>query len=165
MGTINYKTSNIITLGTMPEDFDVIQIDYCEEHGFDPEEVSDEVVYEIINENELCDEVNANFIIDGCALCFFKLSVEPGYYEGRQIIIEENLPTWDGEFEREEDKKDVLAEIDKLEQLLIELNGIGFAVCHPWWCTTYEEYDKGCESIKNAIAEYKKSVTAIAVCA
>lgn len=162
MGTINYQTSEVITLGTAPEDFEYVKNDFCEANDVSPDEVNDSLIYDIISEDTLCQEIEANFLIDNYTFYWFRVNTKPGYYEGVQIIIEHELPE---EFEIAGDKKDFLAECDTLQKLLLELHGIGFSVCHPWWCTTYEDYSTGRESIKNAIAELKTRATAVAVCA
>lgn len=64
MGTINYFTSNYITLGARIED------------GADYED----------------DYYNAQEVIDSYKLYYYHVSIKPGYYEGFSVMIENNYP-------------------------------------------------------------------------
>ena len=81
---------------------------------------------------------------------YFKVSIEPGYYEGLSIYIKDDFPfAWDDEAERETAKREAW----RLGLLLDELNGLGFHGVWPGWCNKYFDYEQTEKSIAKAVAQ------------
>ena len=82
MGTINYATSDYITLGLKPYDFD--------DFANDPEcieeiteifgDASDAAIYQYINDCYNDDHTNIECILDKWDFYYFHITSEPGYY-------------------------------------------------------------------------------------
>ena len=93
MGSINYGSSKFITLGIKPYDFEdtkkYILENLCDFEYFDgdPENVTDEEVYNEINVNYEADYENAACILKKYDFECLEVSIEPGYYEGLYIDI------------------------------------------------------------------------------
>ena len=136
MGTINYKTSDFITLG-----YNTNNIDY--EDNFYNELVIDE--YEEIE-----------YFLDQENFYYFNVKLEPGYYEGFTIDIEHNFSyCYDNYYE----KLEALKEITRIKNFLLYIvNNFNVNVVYPGWCTGYGDYKKTIEEINGAIIEMKTSV-------
>lgn len=161
MGTINYKTSDYITLSIMPYDYDDIKkgmIDSIKAGDYDGltvDQVTDDVVNnEIINCYD-ADSMNAQSIIDKHHLWYFRVAIEPGYYEGLSIDIDNNFPVF---FDDYIEKKEAQKEVTQLKKLLIDLAGVGFVQTFPGWCTGYNDYKNTLNGIKKAIKDIRQEV-------
>lgn len=155
MGTINYQTCDFITMAIRPYDFNDIKAEYSEEYNNHPElaELTDDIVYDYISDYEEQDKENALEIIENYSFSWFSLDIAPGYYEGLQILLDTDFDFYDGE-----DKADALNETDNLRQCLIDLAGVGFISCSPFWCTSYRDYDGTIKDIEQAISDIKKAI-------
>jgi hypothetical protein len=141
MGTINYRRSDIITLG--------YNIDYKIEEGMNEEEkqIQDEDAY-----------YNSKFILDNYKYNFewFSIELKTGYYEGYYLDLDKNYYT---ENLDKEEKKEINKEINALEKLLIELvSNSEMNVCYPWWCTKWEDYENSIAKVKEAMKELRKAI-------
>lgn len=161
MGTINYKTSEYITLSIQPYDFEDIKAGIIDEikagdyDGLTVDQVTDDIVNdEIINYYD-ADSMNAQTIIDKYNLWFFRVAIEPGYYEGLSIDIQNNFPVF---FDDYIEKKEAQKEVTRLKQLLIDLAGVGFVQTFPGWCTGYKDYKQTLKGIKEAIKDIRSEV-------
>lgn len=154
MGTINYMTSDIITLGLRPyepQDFELDQDfmedarERCEENGcslFDWIEGT-------INEYTEDDRQTAADIISKYSFEFFQVSIEPGYYEGFSVYISDDLP---GEYWDKDEREQALADAANLGDMLKELvNTAGLVEVWPGWCTTYHDTDRTLKDIRTTI--------------
>lgn len=158
MGTINYFTSDYITLGLRPyytSDFEN-DTDFMEElqkevneYGGTLEEALSEHIqscYEDDFTNIECELKKHNFY-------YYHVVIKPGYYEGFTIDIESNfsiaLDSW-------KDKKDAQKEITELKQFLIDCAGLGMVKCSPGWCTGYSDYKSTIAAIKEAVTEMRE---------
>lgn len=155
MGTINFKTSEFITLGLKPFDVDDYLKDldfrsWCEESGLDPEEE----VYNQIEEDYKADYENCKSILEKYDFRFFNLSLEWGYYESFSLNIEFNV--W--VFEDYEQKKEAQKEITKIKACLLELIDNGLTACSPGWCTSYYSREESKKLIPGAIKDMRKAV-------
>lgn len=161
MGTINYKTSDYITLSITPYDFEDIKagiidgIKAGDYDGLTVDQVTDDVVNdEIINYYD-ADSMNAQSIIDNYKLWYFHVAIEPGYYEGLSIDIQNNFPVF---FDNYIEKKEAQKEVTQLKQLLFDLAGCGFVETSPGWCTGYNDYKQTLKGIKKAIKDIRSEV-------
>ncbi len=167
MGTINYLTSDIITLvhDSNMYDRDFIR-DECilDDSDITPDEVTDSDI-DFIIDNFINDQISEleNYIgFEAPAMEFFKLSVKYGYYKGVQLVIEDMTKYG---FESVEERADALKEVDTLKSVLLAVHEIGFNACSPSWCTKYYNHDETTQMIDNAINELKNRINNTAITA
>jgi hypothetical protein len=108
----------------------------------------------MMEENEEADGDNAAFILRDFSAEYFRLAILPGYYEGLQIIINDDRPSEYDPTEREQARRDV----DELEKALLELAGIGFTETRPGWCTSFRSYSETVETIRAEIAKLREEI-------
>ena len=154
MGTVNYKTSDIITLGLRPYEPRDFELDpdfmedtrkRCEENGcslFDWIEGT-------INEYTEDDRQTAADIISKYRFEFFQVSIEPGYYEGFSVYISNDLP---GEYWDADERQQALTDAANLGNMLKELvNTACLVEVWPGWLTTYHDTDRTLQDIRKTI--------------
>lgn len=129
MGSINYHTSDYITLGVDPD-------------------INDEIDCVV-----LWEEIEN--ILDGIVLNNYKVSIEPGYYEGFSINIENYLPVC---FYSWQEKKEAYEEVNFLAKCLLECIDCGLVQCCPWWCTAYASKEYSYKGLLAAVKEMKEDV-------
>ena len=172
MGTINYMTGDIITLGL---NLDTIEIEedeineMIEDEGYEREDAI-ETWKEIYQKDikALCHKW-----IDNSPLNteYFDIKLGNGYYEGFYITVDKKYMT-DKEIEisrnkceypsflydlwklSDEEKEDIKKEIkENLRPLLVRLISY-IDVCYPSWCTAYEfTYQENVDAIDKALNE------------
>lgn len=161
MGTINYKTSDYITLSIQPYDFEDIKAGIIDDikagdyEGITADMVTDNMINDTIRDYYDTDVENAQGYIDKYNLYYFHVAIEPGYYEGLSIDIENNFPVF---FDNYTEKKEAQKEITQLKQLLVDLAGVGFVQTFPGWCTGYNDYKQTLKGIKKAIKDIRSEV-------
>ena len=141
MGAINYGTSEYITIGLKPYNYD----DYMTE--------TEDIDYELMQMDYDTDRENVEYILDKYNLNFFNVSIECGYYEGFYLNIKTKF-----DFYNWEDKADALKEATQLKNMLIECCGVGLCEVWPGWCTSYKSYAESIKSIKDAICQVKQDI-------
>lgn len=141
MGTINYGTSEYITIGLEPYNTD----DYIFEDG--------NVDYDAMSIDYDCDISNVQFIMDKYNFSFFDINIKYGYYEGFYLDINANF-----DFYNWQDKKDALKEATQLKNMLIECCGVGLCEVHPGWCTAYMPHKESINGIKAAVWHIKEDI-------
>ena len=160
MGTINYRTSDYITLGVKPYSFIELEKDagLMEEMQAQVDEFGgtvEEELYKYIDDCYTWDVENVESILDKYSFYYFHVALEPGYYEGFTINIENNFSvaydTW-------EDKREAQKEITQLKKMLIECAGVGFVSCYPGWCSGYDDYKSTLHAIEKAVKEMRGEV-------
>lgn len=136
MGTINYKTSDYITLG-----YNCNDIDY-----------EDEFYNDLIQDNYN----QIEYRLKQEHFYYFHITLEPGYYEGYSINIEFNFPVcFDDYIEKQEAQK----EITKIKSFLLEcINDFECVAVYPGWCTGYADYKKTLHELSAAIREMREAV-------
>ena len=161
MGTINYNTSDYITLSIQPYDYEDIKAGIIDDinsgdyEGITADMVTDNMVYDEIQEYYNCDEMNAQGYIDKYNLYYFHVAIEPGYYEGLSIDISNNFPVF---FDNYTEKKEAQKEVTQLKKLLIDLAGCGYVETSPGWVMRYKDYKNTLNGIKKAIKEVRQEV-------
>ena len=127
MGTINYKTSDYITLAT--NNNTITEADYY----------------------------NAEYILNNYDFKYFNIVIIDGYYEGLQVDIELNdYDIWAGDEEDFKDEiSEAIEEVETLKKVMVEIAGVGFQACSPGWCTGWSSYDETLEKIDKACEEIK----------
>lgn len=122
MGTVNYSSSDYITMGLKP---------------YDPEFFEDENGAIDCEEMELCykdERENVEFILEKYSFYYFHVSVKPGYYDGFSLDIAFDFPCF---FNDWEERREAQKEVTALKKCLLELSENGLVACSPGWCTGY----------------------------
>ena len=133
MGTINYKTSDYITIG-----YNCNYIDY-----------DDEFYHDIIS--DYYEQIK--YTLEKESFYYFHVTLEPGYYEGFSIDIENNFSVC---FDNYEDKLLAQKEITCIKAFLTQcINDFECCVVHPGWCTGYEDYKNSLKTLNAAIKEMR----------
>lgn len=168
MGTINYGTSDYITLGIKPaEAVDILSDagfrEWIEEtYHFKPEDDESEaykIAQDVAREYDIDDRENMNSIIEAAQpLHYYHVSIKPGYYEGYYLDIENNYSI---AYDSYEDRREANKEITKIGQMLRDLAGCGIVSVWPGWCTTYRGYSETLEDIAEAVREMRAEVKTI----
>lgn len=157
MGTINYGTSDYITMGIRPYDAAEMQhdpdfVEYINatavEYGTTPETELDNYIMDSYD----ADYENAAAILDNYNFYYFHITIKPGYYEGLYLEIENNFPVF---YDDIIEKKEAQKEITDIKKMLIDLAGVGFVACTPGWCTGYADYKGTLKAINAAIKEIR----------
>lgn len=142
MGTINYGTSDYITIG----------------YNLNWDDSEFETWEEMENEKQLDIEdmyTNIRAILNKYDFTFYHVVIKSGYYEGFYIDIENNFPYC---YDSREDKREAQKEVTKLRAFLIECVNTGLVQVWPGWCTSYHTHIKSIEAIKTAIKEMRTEI-------
>lgn len=162
MGTINHKTSDYITMANYP----INQIDLENDADFMDcirEEVKEyggtieEAIDDYIRTCEEDDLINVEGILGKYDFYYFHVWIEPGYYEGFSIQIENNFPIY---FDCWEDKRDAQKEITQVKTFLLECADCGIVQCFPGWCMGYATREETIQGIKEAVKAMREEVKA-----
>lgn len=137
MGTINYKTSDYITIG-----YDCRCINYDYDNDFDPDF--------IINDYDTVKNILDKYIFNT-----FDISLEYGYYQGFYINIKFDYLYFDDCTERSEAQK----EITSIKKALLEIvNNTNCYAVFPGWCTGYADHKNTLIEIANAVKQMRQTV-------
>lgn len=162
MGTINYYTSDYITLGLKPYNYGDFENDayFMEEAKAEIAEYGgtiEDCISNYIESYYEADYANVEAVLNKYQLWYYRVTIKPGYYEGFTLNIENNyciaLDSW-------KDRREMNKEITQIKQLLLECAELGLVACHPGWCTGYEDYNGTIKAIKTAIKEMRAEVKA-----
>ena len=135
MGTINYKTSDFITIG-----YDCRGIDYDDEFY-----------------NELIDDCyyQASHALKKQKFYYFDVTIEPGYYEGFSINIEFDYICFDDY----EEKKEAQKEITQIKKFLLDcIENCDCVAVWPGWCTGYDDYKETLQELDKAVRNMRATV-------
>lgn len=137
MGTINYGTSDFITIG-----YNCNNIDYDDEyyHEF-IQDYFDQIIYRLKDYR----------------FYYFHVTVQPGYYEGYYINIEFNYSYC---FDEYTDKRAAHKEITQIKAFLLEcINDFECCAVYPGWCTGYADYNQSIKELDAAVKIMRETVT------
>lgn len=136
MGTINYKTSDFITIG-----YNCNYIDYDDEfYNNLIQDYYEQVIYTLKKYD----------------FYYFRVTVEPGYYEGFSINIEHNYNYC---YDYSEEKRLAQKEITQIKKFLLEcIEDFECVAVYPGWCTGYADYNKTLKELNGAIHEMRETV-------
>ena len=147
MGTINHKTSDYITLASPDYDY----MDLTNDNGI--------IDYDAIQDCIDADRENVKWLLDNkYSFYYYHVTIEPGYYDGFSIQIENNFPLC---YDWYEEKLEAQKEITQIKNFLIDCANVGIVQCFPGWCTGYSNYAETIAGIKEAIKEMREEVKAI----
>lgn len=160
MGSINYGTSDYITMGIEPEsrwdyEHDPEIMDEMKAYAAEYNMTIDEAIDDCIQINAEADRANAECVFNKYSFHYYHITIESGYYEGFYFNIENNFPV---AYEDYRERKEALAEIRDIEKMLIELAGNGVKSVYPGWGTTYHDYKTTLKHIKKATQEMRQEV-------
>ena len=162
MGTINYKTGDIITLGLNTNNLEDEWYDTEDGRECFTEEEQTEDAYFMLK--ELTEEVEDKICNNFDNQQWFKINVEYGYYEGVSVTVDKDYFT-DAEFNIKRRNGELLSDLYKLtkeekEEIKLQLEIIRefcikcldyVDVCYPSWCTGYKEgYAENVDAVNNA---------------
>lgn len=132
MGTINYGTSDYITVG-----YNCNNVDYEEEF------YNDYIQY---------DYEDINYFLQKYDFYYFRVTIEPGYYEGFYINIENNFGVCYNDYQQ---KKEALKEVTQIKKFLLGCLNYNCCVVRPGWCTAYLNERESINAI-NVAANYMR---------
>lgn len=166
MGTINYGTSDYITMGIKPYDRSGFENDpdfkaEYEEYGQgrDMYEFIEETIsmyYEDDYDNAM--SILRKYGYEDGGRGYYHIKLEYGYYEGMYIDIENNYGVC---YDSYKDKREAQKEITAIRAMFRELAGIGFSACYPGWGTHYEDYKGTIKKIDEAIRDMRDEARSI----
>ena len=160
MGTINYMTSDYITMGIKPESYydytqDPVTMEEMKELAEEWNCTIDEAIYQTIADNIEADMDNTIYELDKHNFYYFHIAIKPGYYEGFSLDIENNFPI---AFDNYREKAEAQKEITEIKSMLKELAGNGLVACYPGWCMKYDDHKGTLKAIDEAIKEMRSEV-------
>lgn len=135
MGTINYGTSDYITIG-----YNCNNIDY-----------NDNFYNELIQD----DFNQIEYILKQFNFYYFHVTITPGYYEGFYIDIENNFSICYGGWE---DKQAAQKEITQIKKFLLSCLDFGCCAVYPGWCMGYADYKTTLKEIDDAVHNMREEV-------
>lgn len=130
MGTVNYRTGKYITLALEVPD----------------EEYLTEEIYSQIKS-----------VVNKYDTRQFKVTVEPGYYEGVCVLVDDYFDYFLYCDERREAQK----EVTQLKHMMLELLGVGLVSTYPGWCMGYADYNGSVADINTAVKQMRSDIKAI----
>lgn len=133
MGTINYFTSDYITIGYNCNFIESDNDFYFLEDDFN------QIDYLLNNENYK----------------YFSVTITPGYYQGFSIDIKfELLYFYDCD-----EKREAQREITRIKTFLLKcINDFGLCAISPGWCTSYFDHNESIKRLNAAIKEMRETV-------
>lgn len=162
MGTINYGTSDYVTLGA-----NIMYSDYAEDEQLmevlrqEVEEyggtIDEQLQYYIDDDCENL-YLEAKEIVDDYDFEFFKVELEFGYYEGFYLKLEQYLPIL---FDDYEERTRANKEVSKLKEMLLRLVDIGMRSCYPGWCTGWADREGSIKDIKGGVKKMRADIKEI----
>ena len=142
MGTINYGTSDYITIGYNCNDIDYDDTDY----DF------------YIND----DYETVKHILNQYIFYYFHVKLEPGYYEGFYIDIDYNFPLFFDDYTyRREAQEEITTIKHALQQIVKNTN---CCAVFPGWCTSYADYKSTLSEIEKAVKKMRQDVKDTPTC-
>ena len=163
MGTINYFTSDYITMGIKPYEVDDFLKDadfmaempkITKQFNVTPTEQAELLISEYYED----DLANIQYELNNHSFHYYHIVIKPGNYEGFTLGIENNYPV---AYDDYMDRKEANKEITEIKQFLIDCAGLGLVACSPGWCTGYSDYKGTLKAIKEAIKEMRMEVKTI----
>ena len=160
MGTINYGTSDYITLGIEPLDAWTVEHDseFMEEIRAEVAEYGgtvEDAINDYINGCAEDDYINIQTELNKHSFYYFHVAIKNGYYDGFYLDIESNFGI---AYDSWQDKREAQKEITELKQFLITCAGMGLCEVWPGWCTKYHDYNHTINAINEAIKAMREDV-------
>jgi hypothetical protein len=109
-----------------------------------------------IDEQYFYDEIQA--IRDKYNFYYYHVKLEPGYYEGFSVDIENNFGI---AYDSYEDKREAQKEITQIKKFLLECVENGLVCVWPGWCTTYRTPAETHADVLAAVKEMRDEARSI----
>lgn len=163
MGTVNYFTSDYITMGLRLYNSWELEndLEFMEEIKNEVDEYGgtiENAIADYIEDCYSCDYENIKTELEKHNFHYYHIAIKPGYYEGFTLDIENNYPV---ALDSWEDRRGANKEITEIKQFLIACAGLGLVQCSPGWCTGYNDYKGTLKAIKAAIKEMRDELRII----
>lgn len=160
MGTINYGTSDYITIGLEPYDERDFRndADFMAELEAEIKEYGGTVEEALTNYIQGCYKADLSIIQalrDKFDFCFFHVVIRPGYYEGFYIDIKNNYGL---AYDCWQDKREAQKEITQIKEFLISCVYMGLCQCSPGLRTVYCDRAESLQRIDAAVREMRDEV-------
>lgn len=155
MGTINYGTSEYITLGWEPIEVSEEYMNRLRQEYDDFSDALDSYVDSYIEDCYNLYRENIESILNKYDFSYYRVKIESGYYEGFYLDIENELPY---AFDCWKERKEVNKEITKLKNFLMECADFGMVEVLPGWCTKYSGYIDTIRAINQAIKVMRQEI-------
>ena len=160
MGTVNYGTSDYITLGIEPLssydlEHDAAFMEEIEQEIAEYGGTVDEAINDYINGCMDADFSNIRNELDKHTFHYFHIVIKSGYYEGFYLDIENNfgiaLNDWT-------DRREAQKEITEIKGFLHDCADLGLCEVWPGWCTTYNDRETTHKAIDAAVKAMREDV-------
>lgn len=138
MGTINYGSNKFFNIGINPRNYWI-------------EDENNENIFLDFEMDEDYQEIKK--LLSNYNFEYFKVTIQPGYYEGFYIDISFDY-LWVDYWE----KPEILKELTQLKNFMISCVYCGMVEYYPGWCTGYSDAAKTIQSIKDRIKELKQDL-------
>lgn len=148
MSAVNYGTSDYITIGLKPYDYDNYKF-YSDTDG------DYRTDFDALNADYEMDYDNIKSILDKYDFSYFHVVLKNGYYEGFYIDIENNHGIC---YDSYDEKREALKELTQIKRFLIECVNNGLCQVFPGWCTSYNSRIDSIKGIKAAIKSAKEEI-------
>ncbi len=166
MGTINYRTSEYITIGYKPLyqsdlEKDSEFMDFMRDEAKEVDMDLDYYIREWLYNRQEDMWSNVKIILETkYDFYYFKVEVESGYYEGFSVQISRETPLYMEPWEKDA----AYGEIKELEKFLMEcVKDFGLVECYPGWGTGYEDAEESATDIAVAMERARADIAAIPI--
>lgn len=162
MGTINYGTSDYVTLGACIDSYlykkDKHLMEELQKEATEYGTTVEEELQRYIDSD--CEELysQAEDILKDYDFEYFKVELEFGYYDGFYLKLEQYLPIFFADYE---ERKEANKEVPKLKEMLMRLVGIGMRSCYPGWCTGWADREESIKDIKEGVKKMRADIKEI----
>lgn len=163
MGAVNYCTSDYITIGLEPYSEYDLENDpvFMQELQNEVDEYGGTLEEAMENYIQCCCEAdygNVSAILEKYVFHYFHVVIEPGYYEGFTIDIENNYGL---AYDSWQDKRDALKEATQIKRFLLECIDVGLCQVFPGWVTSYRNRDESIKGVNQAVKAMKEEIRSI----
>lgn len=158
MGTINYSTSDYITMGLRPYDYkeaDPLFMAIMKHEAAENGETVENYIDEYYSQCYTDDYNNIAAELEKYRFWYFHIAIKPGYYEGFSLDISYNFPV---AFDNWEERREAQKEVTEIKRFLTDCAGLGLVECSPGWCTRYGDYKSTIAAIKKAVAAMREEI-------
>lgn len=135
MGAVNYKTSDYITIGLNPNDYD-----YDDEYRIDTMQMDYDYIQSVLNKYDFW---------------YYHVTLQPGYYEGFTIDIQNNFGWYYDDYTA---KRQAMKETTQVKKFLLQCAENGLVSCSPGWCTGYKNYSDTIRDIDAAVCNMRYDI-------
>lgn len=142
MGTVNYSTSQYVTVG-----YDC-RTEYARDDFWTDEQEQRNFEIEFLQEQTEKLLGRYDFSVFGVKIC-------QGYYEGFSVDLDPDIPAY---FDSWQDKRDAQKEVTAVKRFLLDCIDLGLVVVRPGWCTGYLSPEESRETVAAAVKRMRYDV-------